>query len=128
MPSTPERRRFERVPFYARVTLIPVAGGPPVEAQSCDLSLGGAGLICQAPLPVGGVYTLTFHLASPSGVVADRVAGTVTTVRCDDAALVGVAFAVPLGGDRRRLRCGRSNARETGRREGGTTRPRRHVE
>jgi hypothetical protein len=94
------RRLFERVPFCVRVTLASMPGASTLEAQSIDASLGGVGLICTEPVPIGQAVTLTFHFATQSGEAAEAVRGHVTSVRCDDdAAVVGIKFTPPL--DRR---------------------------
>jgi len=96
---TPEdNRRFERMPFYSQVTVDLSGGDVRLEARSANISLGGVGLICPTALPVGEHVTLTFHLTSSAGPVAERVTGRVVSSRFDDGvALIGVEFDAVLG-------------------------------
>jgi c-di-GMP-binding flagellar brake protein YcgR len=87
-------RRFERVPFYTRVTVASNPEGTVREANSVDISLGGVGLICHEPLSVGSDVSLTFHLGSRPVPTLEEVSGRVRAVRFDeDATLLGVEFA-----------------------------------
>jgi hypothetical protein len=94
------KRRFERGPFIAHVTLVSTLEASTQEAQSIDVSLGGVSLICTEPMEIGQCITLTFHLATQSGMVAEEACGRVTSARFDDDVVVlGIEFTSLL--DRR---------------------------
>jgi hypothetical protein len=91
------KRRFERGPFIAHVTVASTLEASTQEAQSIDVSLGGVSLICTEPLEIGLCITLTFHLATQSGMVAEEVCGRVMSARFDDdVAVLGIEFTSPL--------------------------------
>ena len=97
MVAPTSRRRFERMPFFANVTIRSQSGGPSVKGRSIDISLGGVGLVSESPFPVGKLVDLTFHLSTPKGIVNEQVSGRVACVRFDDnAAIVGLEFSTIL--------------------------------
>jgi c-di-GMP-binding flagellar brake protein YcgR len=94
------RRRYERMPFSARVILVSSFLDVPLEARSLDISPGGVALLCDQPSPTGQVVSMTFHIESPSGMIRETVSGRITNIRLDDdAAILGVEFLPTL--DRR---------------------------
>jgi hypothetical protein len=93
--SDPERRRFERKPFFAAVT-IKTASCASIEARSNEISLSGVGLISATPIAAGEAVALTIRVPGPDGV-AERVSGRVASLRFDDdCAVIGVEFSSPL--------------------------------
>jgi hypothetical protein len=93
-------RRFERILFSARVTLISSFSDIPLEARSLEISPGGVALLCDQPSPTGHVVSMTFHLQSPSGITLETVSGRVANIQFDDdATILGVEFLPAL--DRR---------------------------
>jgi hypothetical protein len=94
--ATPAKRRYKKVPLFARVTVVPAPPRAPIEAQSVEVGLDGVGLLSALPLPIGEEVSLTFHLTTGSGseTVLGPILGRVTGVWFDDdTAVVGVAFA-----------------------------------
>jgi c-di-GMP-binding flagellar brake protein YcgR len=94
MLATQNRRRFERVPFFTRVTVSPPSGASPIEARSLDVSLGGVGLVAPTGLPVGTVVMLTFYLGRSPKTSEERLYGRITNVRAEsDGSLIGIEFS-----------------------------------
>ncbi len=92
------KRRFERVPFHNRVTVIVLGTNLEIEAFTSDISLGGVGLNCCTYLRVGQVVSMDFHMKSRAGAVTERVFGQISHVRSDDDVVaVGVEFTEVLG-------------------------------
>jgi hypothetical protein len=93
-------RLFERVPFFARVTITPSGGVPPFEAHSFDISLAGVGLTSPRALAVGQVVSLAFHLRDGrGGPVTEILAGRVARARSDESATtIGIQFLAPPDG------------------------------
>jgi hypothetical protein len=86
------------VPFLKPVTVWAPPDGPPVEARTVDISLGGVGLACRASFRKGQVVVVAFRLNDPRrGPVEERVTGRVANlVADDDGNRIGVEFAEPL--------------------------------
>lgn len=88
-----ERRRFGRLPFFVPVALTPNTVPGSIQGHTFDISLGGAGLTCPTPLPVGESVRLAFHLPAPAGRVVEELTGRVASLRFDDdGAIMGVEF------------------------------------
>lgn len=97
MPERQVRRRSERVPYTALVTLTAPQWGRPFEAWTTEISLDGVNLICPGPLPIGLVVSLTFHSSTPQGATEERLSGRVNKVRADvEASVVEVEFSEAL--------------------------------
>jgi c-di-GMP-binding flagellar brake protein YcgR len=96
--GTVDRRRYERVNFFCRVSLATSPGAPAREAQSTDISLGGVGLTTTGQYALGQVLTVTFHVRDARrGEVQERVAGRVVNLKADlDGNRLGVEFLEPL--------------------------------
>lgn len=92
------RRYSERIPFFCRVVLRPIQGGPWIETRSFDINLGGVGLVSPIPIPSDRILTVIFHLQEPAqGEVVEAVLGR--AVRCEaegPGSIVGVEFLGPL--------------------------------
>jgi hypothetical protein len=83
---TPDRGRFERVPFFTALTLTLLPGGPSVEGRTIDISLGGVGLSCPEALAPGSFVSLAFRLRHRShGEVVEQLFGRITHARSDEA-------------------------------------------
>jgi c-di-GMP-binding flagellar brake protein YcgR len=93
-----EKRRYERVSFFCRVTLAPMSGGSPFEAQCVDISLGGAGISSRKLIAAGQPISVTFHMKNAAQKdVAEPVFGKVVRVVSDiDGHHLGVDFVEPL--------------------------------
>jgi hypothetical protein len=93
-----DKRRFERVPFFAEVAVSLPAGEHLIDARSIDISLSGIGLVCPMPLPVGMSVSVTVRLGSDERLIEEGpVVGRVVNLRLDDdAAIVGVEFTPVL--------------------------------
>jgi c-di-GMP-binding flagellar brake protein YcgR len=93
-----ERRRYERVSFFCRLTITPVSGGPPFEAQSVDISLGGVGIASRKLVAVGQLLAIAFHVKTPAQKEAvEQVFGKVVRVVSDiDGHHLGIDFIEPL--------------------------------
>jgi PilZ domain len=96
-----EKRIYQRVPFLCRVTLS-TGEGPPIEARTMDISLGGGGVISPRVVALGQRLTLGFHVRSRSGTpVVELVEGRVVNVRADlDGNLLGIEFVQPIAHER----------------------------
>lgn len=97
MSSRDERRTYQRAGFLCRVDLT-TDGGATIEANSIDISLGGAGVASPRFLAAGTPVTLAFHLRDRRGADAiERVAARVARARADpDGLTLGVEFVAPL--------------------------------
>jgi hypothetical protein len=83
---TPDRRRFERVPFFTALTLSFMRGRPYVEGRTIDVSLGDVGLSCPEALSPGSFVSLAFRLRLRShGEVVEQLIGRITRARSDEA-------------------------------------------
>jgi c-di-GMP-binding flagellar brake protein YcgR len=93
-----EKRRYERVSFFCRLTINPLSGGAPFEAECVDISLGGAGVASRTSLAAGQFLTVAFHLKTAAQKeVVEQVFGKVARVVSDiDGHHLGVDFAEPL--------------------------------
>jgi c-di-GMP-binding flagellar brake protein YcgR len=93
-----ERRRYERVSFFCRLTIAPISGGPAFEAQCVDISLGGAGIASRKLVAVGQLVAITFHIKTARQQdVAEQMFGKVVRVVSDiDGHHLGVDFVEPL--------------------------------
>ena len=58
--SSIEQRQYQRVQFFAKVTLTP-AGGKTIEGNSIDLSLGGIGVMSPKFIAVGQTVSVGFQ-------------------------------------------------------------------
>jgi c-di-GMP-binding flagellar brake protein YcgR len=93
-----DRRRYERVPFNCRVTMVPASRGAAAPGQATDISLGGAGIMTAASFEKGQVVTVSFLMRDArQQEVINEVVGRVVNLRADyDANRVGVEFLEPL--------------------------------
>src|SRR6185312_15185204 len=93
-----EKLRYERVSFFCRMTVAPLAGGAGFEARSVDISLGGVGIASRTLVPVGQFITASFHMRTAAQEdVVEQVFGKVVRVVSDiDGHLLGVDFVAPL--------------------------------
>jgi c-di-GMP-binding flagellar brake protein YcgR len=93
-----ERRRYERVSFFCRLTITPVSGGTPFEAQCVDISLGGAGIASRKLVAVGQLVAISFHIKTPAQkeVVEQIFAKVVRVVSDIDGHHLGVDFIETL--------------------------------
>lgn len=93
-----ERRRYERVNLFCRVTVSSSDGGRTVEGNTLDISLGGVGVITVASYAVGDNVAVTFHLSDERGRESPcRVFGRVASLRADtEANRIGIEFLEPL--------------------------------
>lgn len=93
-----ERRRYERVSFFCRVTIAAPPGSAPFEAQCVDISLGGAGISSRRLVPVGQFVAIAFHLKTPAQKeIVEQVFGKVVRAVSDiDGHHLGIDFAEPL--------------------------------
>jgi hypothetical protein len=93
-----ENRRYERVPFFGRVGLTPMAGGPTIEAAAVDISLGGFGVISPKPLKAGDLVRASFpHRDGNGREVVETVPARVAFVRADfEGNRLGLEFLEPL--------------------------------
>jgi hypothetical protein len=91
-PPEGERRRAPRQPcsFRAAVRLISLTTSTLLSARACDLSAGGIGLVCSAPMPVDRFIIIAPHDQPQTFLLALRA----RVVRC-----------VSLGGGRWLLGC-----------------------
>jgi hypothetical protein len=91
------QRRFERAPFFTRVTITGPSGEPATEARTVDVGLAGVGVITTTPLAVGQAVLVTFHLRVGTGMVREQVPGRVVDLRVDDdASIAGIEFDEPV--------------------------------
>jgi c-di-GMP-binding flagellar brake protein YcgR len=96
-----ERRRYERVPFFADVAVRMVQGGPSLPARTIDLSLGGVGLVTVAALVPGTDVIIIFSIPDAAGKRTTDVVGRVVSLSADsDANRVGIEFLEPLSKSR----------------------------
>src|SRR5262249_39494719 len=93
-----QRRRYERVPFFADVTLRALPNGPSVPARTLDLSLGGVGLVTGAAFTPGQSVSVIFDLVDAAKRSTKfEVVGRVVNLNADlDANRLGVEFVEPL--------------------------------
>ena len=93
-----ERRRYERVNLFCRVTLAGPEGGRAFEGSTVDISLGGVGVISSASYAIGAGVAVTFHLSDQNGREAPcRVLGRVASLRADtEVNRIGIEFQEPL--------------------------------
>lgn len=93
-----ERRRYERVPFHCRTTVSARPGGPPVEAWTVDLSLGGARLASERFFPPRQMISVRFHLRDADQAdVIEQADGVVVHSRPESEGYTfGVEFLAPL--------------------------------
>jgi c-di-GMP-binding flagellar brake protein YcgR len=93
-----QRRRYERAPFFADVTLRAFPNGPSVPARTLDLSLGGVGLVTGAAFTPGQLVSVTLYLVdSAKRSTKVEVVGRVVNLNADvDANRLGVEFVEPL--------------------------------
>jgi len=92
------RRRYQRVPFFARVVTTPLDGSRPIETQTFDISLGGVGLASPRAIPSGQSVRLAFHLNDRKrGPVVEELVARIAHVRSDEhGCTLGVEFLSPL--------------------------------
>lgn len=96
--STIDKRQYQRVQFFAKVTLTP-AGGKAIEGNSIDLSLGGIGVMSPKFIAVGQTVTVGFPMPgrASGNVVVEEAMGKVIRTRSDEqCTLVVVQFHEPL--------------------------------
>jgi c-di-GMP-binding flagellar brake protein YcgR len=93
-----ERRRYERAPFFADVTLRALPNGPSAAARTLDLSLGGVGLVSGAAFTPGQLVNVVFYLVDAAKrSVKVEVVGRVVNLNAEtDANRIGVEFVDPL--------------------------------
>ncbi|MDX2037804.1 MAG: PilZ domain-containing protein [Isosphaeraceae bacterium] len=92
-----ERRRFERVPYFCRLTVEPLPSGPASEAYAVDIGLGGVGIASTQRLEVGQAIAITFHLNVGGSPATERTIGEIRNIRFEEGAnRVGVEFRGPL--------------------------------
>ena len=60
--GTTYSRRYQRVPFFCKATLMILPAGTPVDAYSFDISLGGVGLDAPVSCPRGTAVRVSFYL------------------------------------------------------------------
>jgi c-di-GMP-binding flagellar brake protein YcgR len=92
-----ERRRYERVPFFADVALRTAENGRLLPARTIDLSLGGVGLVTTAAITPGVQVTVVFLTPGANGKRTTEIVGRVVSLNADtDANRVGIEFLEPL--------------------------------
>ena len=96
--SSIEQRQYQRVQFFAKVTLTP-AGGKTIEGNSIDLSLGGIGVMSPKFIAVGQTVSVGFQTTdrAKGKIVVEEAMGKVIRTRSDEqCTLVVVQFLEPL--------------------------------
>lgn len=99
MAGGAERRVYERVPYFARVSVEIPARAPAVEGRTMDISLGGVGLVCPVSPAVraGESIAVTFRLTSGREPAEERMPGRVVWLRTEAGCCVlGVEFYEPI--------------------------------
>ena len=92
-----ELRRYERVPFFAEVTLRTAENARLLPARTIDLSLGGVGLVTTAALEPGAHVTVVFSISDAGAKRTVEIIGRVVSLDADsDANRVGIEFLEPL--------------------------------
>jgi c-di-GMP-binding flagellar brake protein YcgR len=96
-----ELRRYERVPFFAEVTLRTAGNARLLPARTIDLSLGGVGLVTKTALERGTPVTVVFSIPDAGGRRTTEIIGRVVSLNADsDANRVGIEFLEPLSASR----------------------------
>jgi hypothetical protein len=95
------------VSFFCRLTITPMSGGAPFEAECVDISLGGAGIASRKFVAVGQFLTVAFHVKTAAQqAVVEPVFGKVARVVSDiDGHHLGIDFAEPLQAARNPVLC-----------------------
>ena len=91
--GTTYSRRYQRVPFFCKATLMILPAGTPVNAYSFDISLGGVGLDAPVSCPRGTAVRVSFYLKGRDGERVEHVLGQVAYVRADESDnRIGIEF------------------------------------
>ncbi len=97
MLQTDNKRRYERMPFITRLTVLDAVTKQACEGSSIDLSATGTQCYAERFLAVGTRISIRFWLRGLDGTVPGEVEGTVRWARIEqDGAMMGVEFDVPL--------------------------------
>ena len=87
------RRRYERVPFFADLELLDTSTGRRLRGRSINLSRGGIGLFAAISLPVGTHVRISIRLPGPGPGGSVQVGGVVAHFRADEhGVMLGIAF------------------------------------
>jgi c-di-GMP-binding flagellar brake protein YcgR len=96
----PDRRVYERVPFFCQVVVAARPGAYATEARTVDISLGGVGVFCAGTLFLrpGSSVSVTFRLADPhQGFCEEVIMGKVANAAADsDGCRYGIEFLDPI--------------------------------
>lgn len=97
MLQTDNKRRYERMPFMTRLTVLDAITRQDFEGSSIDLSVVGAQCYVERFLAVDTRIRIRFWLRGLDGTAPVEVEGTVRWARIEqDGAIMGVEFDVPL--------------------------------
>jgi c-di-GMP-binding flagellar brake protein YcgR len=92
-----ERRRYERVPFFADVRLRTVENARPLPARTTDLSLGGLGLVTTTALDPGEHVTVVFSIPGSRTRRMAEIVGRVVSLSADsETNHMSIEFVEPL--------------------------------
>ena len=93
MDKSHDRRRFERRPFRARVTISLPTHQVVLKANVLEISQEGVRLLCAEPVSEGADALLTFRMRIRRKERTEEVSGRVIHARMDDDAwVVGFKF------------------------------------
>jgi c-di-GMP-binding flagellar brake protein YcgR len=88
-----ERRRYERVPFSADLSVLDLTSGARYQGHSVDLSQGGIGFYCPRFLPVGSRVRLFIWLTGGGRRRCVAVEAQVRWARAEETgAIMGAEF------------------------------------
>ena len=100
------RRRYERVAFFADLEIRESDTGRSCRGRSFDLSRGGIGFFSPRFLPVGTRARLTVYVRRQDRLVAAQVEGVVVRATAESGgAIVGAAFTQELSPSGQPLLC-----------------------
>ena len=88
-----EKRRYVRVPFSAKLTIMSVSGKQVYRGNSINLSRGGIGLYCEKFFPTGARLVIQVEMHHKGKVIKDQLTGIVRWAEIEqDGAILGVEF------------------------------------